>query len=245
MPNITESARQEPARKFRLDHPVSPRELARLWRENPDFAQELTKGLWRDNPVFVQVLGMCPMLAVTNSAVNAVAMGLSTLFVLVGSSALVACFKGWIPKQIRISCYVIIIATFVTVADFTLQALVPGVHKALGAFIPLIVVNCMILGRQEAFAAKNSVSLAVADAIGMAGGFLFALLALGSVREILGDGALFGIRLFGPNFEPWVIMVLPPGGFLVLGLLLLLFGWIKERRERLILRLAEMEGRTP
>ena len=205
---------------------------------------ELIKGLWRDNPVFVQVLGMCPMLAVTNSAVNAVAMGMSTLFVLVGSSAMVAYFKTWIPKQIRISCYVIIIASFVTVADFTLQALVPEVHKALGAFIPLIVVNCMILGRQEAFASKNSVVLAVADAVGMAGGFLFALLALGSVREILGDGALFGVRLFGPDFEPWVIMVLPPGGFLALGLLLLLFSWIKERRERLVLRLAEMEGRA-
>ena len=231
-------------RELWRDRPLSPEELARLWRENPDFAAELMKGLWRDNPVFVQVLGMCPMLAVTNSAVNAIAMGLSTLFVLVGSSALVAYFKRWIPKQIRISCYVIIIATFVTVADFSLQALVPEVHKALGAFIPLIVVNCMILGRQEAFASKNSVSLAVADAVGMAGGFLFALLALGSVREILGDGALFGVPLFGPNFEPWVIMVLPPGGFLVLGLLLLLFSWMKERRERLVLRLAGMESRA-
>jgi electron transport complex protein RnfE len=216
-------------------------ELIRAWEENPRFAEELTKGLWRENPIFVQVLGMCPMLAVTNSAVNAVAMGLSTLFVLVGSSALVAWLKDWIPRQIRISCYVIIIATFVTVADFTLQALVPGVHKALGAFIPLIVVNCMILGRQEAFASKHSVALAVADAFGMAGGFLIALLALGSIREILGDGALFGVHLFGPDFEPWVIMVLPPGGFLALGVLLLVFGWFRERRERLNLWLTEQE----
>jgi electron transport complex protein RnfE len=184
------------------------------------------------------------MLAVTNSAVNAIAMGISTLFVLVGSSAMVAYLKRWIPKQIRISCYVIIIATFVTVADFSLQALLPGVHKALGAFIPLIVVNCMILGRQEAFAAKHSVSLAVADAIGMAGGFMIALLALGSLREILGDGAIFGLPLFGPNFEPWVIMVLPPGGFLVLGLLLLLFSWFKERREWLLQKLDEIEDRA-
>jgi len=244
MSQPSEMSIQERIKVLWRDHAMSREELARLWRENPDFAAELTKGLWRDNPVFAQVLGMCPMLAVTNSAVNAVAMGLSTLFVLVGSSAMVAYLKGWIPRQIRISCYVIIIATFVTVADFTLQALAPGVHKALGAFIPLIVVNCMILGRQEAFASKTSVSLAVADAIGMAGGFLFALLALGSVREILGDGALFGVRLFGPDFEPWVIMILPPGGFLVLGLLLLLFGWLKERRERLILRLAELEGQA-
>ena len=204
--------------------------------------EELIKGLWRDNPVFVQVLGMCPMLAVTNSAVNALAMGLSTFFVLVGSSLMVASLKRWIPKQIRISCYVIIIATFVTVTDFTLQALVPKVHKELGAFIPLIVANCMILGRQEAFASRHSVRLALADAVGMAGGFLFALLALGSVREILGEGNLFGMSLFGPGFEPWVIMILPPGGFLTLGLLLLLFSWIKERKERLIVRLTEMEG---
>jgi Na+-translocating ferredoxin:NAD+ oxidoreductase subunit E len=244
MAEPTEHKLQERIKSLWQDHPISAPELTRLWQENPEFTRELVKGLWRDNPVFVQVLGMCPMLAVTNSAVNAVAMGLSTLFVLVGSSALVAYFRLWIPRQIRISCYVIIIATFVTVIDFSLQALAPGVHKALGAFIPLIVVNCMILGRQEAFAAKHSVYLAVADAIGMGGGFLFALLALGSVREILGEGALFGIHLFGPNFEPWVIMVLPPGGFLALGLLLLLFSWIGERRERLSLWLAKWEERT-
>ena len=207
-----------------------------------DAYQEFIKGLWRDNPVFVQVLGMCPMLAVTNSAINAVAMGGATLFVLVGSSLLVSSLKRWIPKQIRISCYIIIIATFVTVADFSLQALIPEVHKELGAFIPLIVANCMILGRQEAFASRNSVRLAVVDALGMASGFLFALLALGSVREILGEGRLFGVDLFGPGFEPWVIMILPPGGFLTLGLLLLFFNWLSERRERLVERLDEMEA---
>jgi len=211
-------------------------------KAKPDAYQEFIKGLWRDNPVFVQVLGMCPMLAVTNSAVNALAMGGATFFVLVTSSFLVSSLKRWIPKQVRISTYVIIIATFVTVTDFTLQALVPEVHKELGAFIPLIVVNCMILGRQEAFASRNSVPLAVVDALGMAGGFLFALFALGSVREILGEGKLFGIDLFGPDFEPWVIMVLPPGGFLTLGLLLLFFSWVKERKEQLAERLADMEG---
>jgi len=206
-----------------------------------DAYQEFIKGLWRDNPVFVQVLGMCPMLAVTNSAINAVAMGGATLFVLVGSSLLVSSLKRWIPKQIRISCYIIIIATFVTVADFSLQALIPEVHKELGAFIPLIVANCMILGRQEAFAARNSVRLAVFDALGMASGFFLALFTLGSVREILGEGALFGIDLFGPNFEPWVIMILPPGGFLTLGLLLLLFSWLQERKQKLVQRLAMIE----
>jgi len=207
-----------------------------------DAYQELVKGLWRDNPVFVQVLGMCPMLAVTNSAVNALAMGGATCFVLVASSILVASLKRWIPKQVRISTYIIIIATFVTVTDLALQALVPEIHKELGAFIPLIVANCMILGRQEAFASRNSVSLAVADALGMAGGFLFALFSLGSVREILGEGKFFGIPLFGTEFEPWVIMILPPGGFLTLGLLLLFFSWVKERRARLAERLAETGG---
>jgi electron transport complex protein RnfE len=210
-------------------------------KTKPDAHQELIKGLWRENPVFAQVLGMCPMLAVTNSAVNALAMGGATFFVLVASSILVSSLKRWIPKQVRISTYVIIIATFVTVTDFTLAALVPEIHKELGAFIPLIVVNCMILGRQEAFASRHSVRLAVVDALGMAAGFLFALLALGSVREILGEGRLLGLDLFGPDFEPWVIMVLPPGGFLTLGLLLLFFSWVKERKERLAERLAQAD----
>ncbi len=211
-------------------------------KKQEDVYQEFIKGLWRDNPVFVQVLGMCPMLAVTNSAVNALAMGGATFFVLVASSFLVSSLKSWIPKQVRISTYIIIIATFVTVTDFTLEALVPTIHKELGAFIPLIVANCMILGRQEAFASRNSVKLAVIDALGMASGFLFALFALGSVREILGEGALFGVPLFGPHFEPWVIMILPPGGFLTLGLLLLFFNWVKERKDRLAAQLAEGEA---
>jgi len=210
-------------------------------KANRDPYQEFIKGLWRDNPVFVQVLGMCPMLAVTNSAINGVAMGGATFFVLVASSFLVASLKQWIPKQVRISTYIIIIATFVTVTDFTLAALVPAIHKELGAFIPLIVANCMILGRQEAFASKNTVRLAVVDALGMASGFLFALVALGSVREILGEGRLFGVDLFGPQFEPWVIMILPPGGFLTLGLLLLFFSWLEERKRQLANRLAETE----
>jgi electron transport complex protein RnfE len=169
-------------------------------------------------------------------------MGGATFFVLVASSFLVSSLKSWIPKQVRISTYIIIIATFVTATDFTLEALVPTIHKELGAFIPLIVANCMILGRQEAFASRNSVRLAVVDALGMASGFLFALFALGSVREILGEGALFGVPLFGPHFEPWVIMILPPGGFLTLGLLLLFFNWVKERKDRLAAQLAESEA---
>lgn len=191
---------------------------------------EFTKGLWKENPVFVQVLGMCPMLAVTNSGVNALAMASATAFVLIGSSFLVSTLRRWIPKQVRISTYIVIIATFVTVADMLLEALVPNVHRELGAFIALIVVNCLILGRQEAFASRNGVWRSVADATGMSLGFAFALLCLGCVREILGNGTLFAVPLFGDNFEPWVVMILPPGGFLMLGVLLLFFNAIKMWR---------------
>ena len=208
---------------------------------NSEDYEEFNKGIWRDNPVFVQVLGMCPMLAVTNSAINAVAMGGATLFVLVGSSFLVSIFKNLIPKQIRISCFIIIIATFVTIADYTLLALVPAVHKELGAFIPLIVANCMILGRQEAFASKSTPRLAVMDALGMSTGFMIALLSLGSIREIFGTGTLFGVELFGPAWEPWVIMILPPGGFLTLGLILLFFNWMTQRKAMFLEQVAEAE----
>jgi len=193
-------------------------------------AEELLKGLWKENPIFVQVLGMCPALAVTNSAINAIVMGLATLFVLVASSTLVSLLRNFIPKQVRISTYIVIIATFVSVADLVLQATLPVVHKELGAFIALIVVNCLILGRQEAFAANNTVKLAIADAIGMGLGFTLALTTLGVVREIIGSGSLFGVPLFGPDYEPWVVMILPPGGFIMLGLILLGINRFQERR---------------
>ena len=193
--------------------------------------EETIKGFWRENPVFVQLLGLCPALAVTNSAINGLAMGLASTFVLVGSSILVSTFRNLIPKQVRITTFIIIIATFVTVADLSLQAFTPSLHKELGAFISLIVVNCLILGRQEAFASKNRLPFAVADAAGMATGFTVALIMVGGIREILGSGSFFGIPLFGENFEPWVIMILPPGGFLTLGVLLILFASVKKRRD--------------
>jgi electron transport complex protein RnfE len=140
---------------------------------------------------------------------------------------------------VRISTFIIVIATFVTVADFSLQALAPAVHRELGAFISLIVVNCLILGRQEAFASKQPIHLAVADAVGMGAGFTLALTSLGGLREILGKGALFGFPLFGDSFQPWVVMILPPGGFLMLGLMLLAFAWVKEARQRTLARLDE------
>jgi len=194
--------------------------------------EDLLRGLWRENPVLIQMLGLCPALAVTNKVENSIAMGLATLFVLCGSSLLVSLCKRFIPGEIRISVYILIIATFVTVADLCLQALVPDIHKALGAFIALIVVNCMILGRQEAFASKRPVGRSFLDALGTGVGFSIALLLLGTVREVLGSGSFLGIPLFGASYEPWIVMILPPGGFLTLGALLLSFAWWEERRER-------------
>lgn len=190
---------------------------------------DLTKGIWRENPVLVQLLGLCPALAVTNSVANSLAMGLATTFVLVGSSVLVSTVKRLVPTEVRISTYILIIATFVTVADMLLQAAVPDVHKELGAFVALIVVNCLILSRQEAFASKRPVGRSVLDALGYSTGFMIALVIMGAVRELLGNGSLLGFSVFGPSFEPWVVMILPPGGFLTLGLVLLLLAWVKER----------------
>jgi electron transport complex protein RnfE len=191
---------------------------------------EFIKGLWRENPVFVQTLGMCPVLAVTNSAINAVAMGLATLFVLVLSNTAVSVARRWIPREVRIVTYILIIATFVTVVDYLIQAISLEVHAALGAFISLIVVNCLILGRAEAFASKNTVGRSILDGLGMGLGFAFALLCLGFVREILGSGSLFGVTLFGDGFQPWVIMILPSGGFFTLAAWLLLFNYFRQRR---------------
>jgi electron transport complex protein RnfE len=193
--------------------------------------QEFAKGLWKENPVFVSVLGMCPALAVTNSAVNGLAMGLASTFVLIGSSVLVSALRNVIPKQVRITAYIVIIATFVTVVDFSLAAFFPDIHKALGAFIALIVVNCLILGRQESFASKNKLGPAIMDAAGMGIGFTIALLSIGVIREVLGNGSLFGVGLFGSGFEPWIIMILPPGGFFALGFLLLFFNWYVQKRK--------------
>lgn len=190
------------------------------------------KGLWRENPTLVQVLGMCPTLAVTNTARNAVAMGLATLFVLVASNALVSTVRNFVPKQVRIASYVLIIATLVTLVDYAIQAISLDLHRALGAFIALIVVNCIILGRAEAFASKNGLGRSVLDGLGMGLGFCLALLLLGVVREVLGSGSLFGVELFGPRYEEWVILVLPSGGFLTFSAWILFFNWRRSRRER-------------
>lgn len=183
---------------------------------------DFLKGLWDENPVFVHLLGMCPVLAVSNSVINALSMGLATLFVLIMSSALVSLLRGVIPKQVRIAAYILIIATFVTVAEYVIQAVSLEIHRSLGAFIALIVVNCMILGQAESFASKNSVFTSVVAATGTGVGFVLAIFCMGAVREIIGSGTFAGIDLFGPNYQPWVIMILPGGGFFVLGALLLI-----------------------
>lgn len=198
----------------------------------PSSTDEFIKGLWRENPVFVQVLGMCPVLAVSNTAVNALAMGLATAFVLLMSNILVASLRNFIPKQVRIASFILIIATFVTIVDYAIQAISVDLHKNLGAFISLIVVNCLILSRAEAFASKNTIGKSIMDALGMGLGFVFALFCLGAVRELLGNGTLFDMEVFPGSFQEWIIMILPAGGFFTLALWLLLFNFFKSKKAQ-------------
>jgi electron transport complex protein RnfE len=185
----------------------------------------LTRGLWHENPVLVQTLGLCSALAVTNSVANSLAMGLSTLFVLVASSTIVSLLRRLIPYEIRITTYILIIATFLAVADMTLEAIVPEVHKAMGPYIALIITNCIVLGRQEAFASRQPVGLSMLDALGNGTGFTIALLLMGIPREMLGNGTFLGVPVMPHGFEPWVVMLLPPGGFFMIGVLLLVANW--------------------
>jgi electron transport complex protein RnfE len=182
--------------------------------------QEFTKGLWDENPVFRQLLGLCPTLAVTGWVINGLAMGLATTFVLIFSSLVISSIKKLIPSQVRIATFIVVIASFVTIADLFLKAYFYPISEALGPYVPLIVVNCIILGRQEAFSSKNSVGRSFIDALGMSSGFILALLVLSSIREILGAGTFFGYPVMGPWFKPWNIMILAPGAFLALGILL-------------------------
>ncbi|HEB31325.1 MAG TPA: electron transport complex subunit E [Spirochaetes bacterium] len=178
------------------------------------------KGFWKENPILVTVLGLCPTLAVTTSAINGLTMGLAVVFVLTCSSLIVSVVRDFVPKQVRIACFVVIIATFVTMVDLFLKAFLLDLSKALGPFIPLIVVNCIILGRAEAFASKNSVGRSLLDALGVSFGFTITLVILGGIREILGMGTFFGMGVLGQGFEPWVVMILPPGAFITLGFMI-------------------------
>ncbi|MFC1514620.1 electron transport complex subunit RsxE [Candidatus Omnitrophota bacterium] len=190
----------------------------------------LKKGLWDNHPIFRQLLGMCPTLAVTTSGVNGLSMGLSVLFVLSFSSLVVSLIRKIVPPQVRIAVYTIIIATFVTLADVFLKAQFPLISKSLGPYVPLIVVNCIILGRAEAFASKNTPAKSLFDALGMSLGFVWGLVLLGSLRELLGNGSVFGLQVLGQHFEKWVVMILPAGAFIVLGFLVAGMNCLESRR---------------
>jgi electron transport complex protein RnfE len=212
-----------------------------LNQEEPLTLDTFVRGIWRENPVFVTLLGMCPTLAVTNSATNAISMGLATVFVLLCSNVLVSLLRKAIPKQVRIAAYIVVIASFVTVVDYAIQAISLQVYEALGAFIQLIVVNCIILGRAEAYASRQTVIATAVNSVGTGIGFTLALLCLGVVRELLGAGTLFGVQVLPEQFQPWVLMLLPAGGFFVLAGWLLLIDWMNIRRER---RALEQQGAT-
>jgi electron transport complex protein RnfE len=200
---------------------------------------EFLKGLWRDNPVFIMALGLCPALAVSNTAINSLTMGLATTFVLLASATCVSALRHFIPREARIVCYICIIATFVTAVDYIIMAISLDLHRSLGAFIALIVVNCLILGRAEAFASKNTIGRSLLDGLGMGAGFTGALLCIGVIREILGSGTLFGVSLFADNFQTWTIMVLPSGGFFVTAIWILIVNRLREKQAE-----AEAQAQT-
>lgn len=193
---------------------------------------ELTKGFLKENPVLVLLLGMCPSLAITTSVVNAIGMGLSATAVLVCSNAAISAVRKLIPSKVRIASYIVIIAAFVTIVEMLLKAFAPSIYTALGVFIPLIVVNCIILARAEAFASKNKILPSILDGLGMGLGFTFALVVISSIREILGAGTWLGLPVLSAGYQPALIFVLPPGGFLTLAFLLGVINLIKERKEK-------------
>jgi electron transport complex protein RnfE len=193
--------------------------------------QEFRRGLWKENAVFRLLLGLCPTLAVTTSAENGLGMGLATTFVLVGSNVVVSLLRQLIPSKVRIPAFIVIIASFVTVVQLCMEAYFYDLYKALGIFIPLIVVNCVILGRAEAFASKNRLLPSMVDGLGMGTGFTLALFVLGAVRELFGSGTLLGYSLLGSSYQPFLLMILPPGAFIAMGLLLAGMNRLDARRR--------------
>jgi len=191
--------------------------------------QEFTKGLWAEIPPFRLVLGLCPTLAVTKSVDTGIGMGIAFTFVLVCSNIIVSALRKVIPKEVRIACYIVVIATFVTVVELMMQAFAYPLFLQLGIFIPLIVVNCIVLGRAEAFAAKNGVVKSLMDALGMGVGFTLSLFALSAVREILGKGSFYGMSVFGPSFQPFSFLIEAPGAFVSLGLMLCIMNMLGKK----------------
>ncbi len=194
------------------------------------FMQELTKGIIKENPIFVIVLGMCPTLAVSTSVNNAIGMGAAATFVLVCSNIMISLIKNITPDKIRIPVYVVVIAAFVSIVDMVMAAYIPDLHKSLGLFIPLIVVNCIILGRAEAFANKNNVLNSLADGIGMGLGFTLALSVVATIRELLGNGTWYGLRIFPKTYDPMLMAILAPGAFITLGFLMATINMLKEKK---------------
>ncbi|WP_041623370.1 electron transport complex subunit RsxE [Spirochaeta thermophila] len=194
--------------------------------------QNLLKGFFKENPVFVLLLGMCPTLGVTNSAINGLGMGLATAAVLIGSNTVVSLIRDFIPDKVRIPSFIVVIATFVTIIDLVMAAFVPELHESLGLFIPLIVVNCIILGRAEAFASKHGVGASFIDGLSMGLGFTFALTILGSVREILGSGSIFGLSFVPEGASTVLLFVMPPGAFIALGLLIPSMNALRDKLSR-------------
>ncbi len=188
-----------------------------------------TDGIVKNNPTFVLVLGACPTLAVTTSAINGIGMGAATTFVLVCSNFLIAALKNVIPDKVRIAAFILIIASFVTVVDLVMKAFTPDLYNTLGIFIPLIVVNCIILGRAEAFAQKNNVFPAILDGLGMGIGFTLAITLLASIREILGNGSIFNVNIVGDNFSTFLLFILPPGAFITYGFLIAIMNRLSVR----------------
>ena len=192
---------------------------------------EFQKGILKENPLFVQVLGVCPALATTTSLTNALGMGAAFSLVLIFSNLLISALKSLIPAQIRIPCYIVVIASLVTITEMLMNALVPDIYAALGIFIPLIVVNCIILGRAEAFASKNGLWTSFQDAVGMGLGYTLALSFVASVREILGAGTLLGFHVLSPSYQPILLMLMPPGAFITMGFLFAGVNYLKQRKE--------------
>jgi len=181
--------------------------------------KELTKGIIKENPILVIMLGLCPTLAVSTSAANAVGMGAAFSFVVLCSNIVISLIRKFVPSQIRIPVFITVISTFVTIVDYTMKAFAPALSQSMGVFIPLIVVNCIVMGRAEAFASKNSVLPSILDAIGMGIGFTLGITTIGAIREILGNGTIFGARILPGSYQPILLMILPPGAFLVMGFL--------------------------
>lgn len=194
-----------------------------------NYAERLTNGLIKENPTFVMMLGMCPTLAVTTSAINGVGMGLSTTVVLVLSNMLISMLRKIIPNSVRVPAFIVVVASFVTIVQFLLEGFVPSLYNSLGVFIPLIVVNCIILGRAESYASKNPVVMSIFDGIGMGLGFTFGLTSIAIVREIIGAGKVFGIQILPSSYEPVAIFILAPGAFFVLSMLTALQNVFKNR----------------